>query len=638
MDRASKVGEGAAGPAGSSEPEWSQRSGRSLTAARATLGRLLAVAVVAPLVAGGALFLAPLLRVYQPVVPVLDTAGQPTAVAEQPVPVQQLDFFTVLVVGLDDDFRRSGRAPEPGQTFADIPLAELRGRSDSIMLLGFDRRSDAVRLLHVPRDAIVAVPGRGEDKVGHFTAYHSFFELKKALENLLLVPVHRYVAIDLAGFKEMVDAIGGVTVVVDHDLLAPDGVWLPRGRHRLDGAGALRFARHRYGEAEADLARVRLQYTLLTSLARELAAGGLPKALAAYRESPRLLKTDLSWSDIMTLTQEWSEHDPSDVVHLYLPGSPEGHSWRVDPVEMRQTLEEFWPDQAPFAPPPDELFGPEPGDATHSGTPGQPPASGRGDALAQTKARGPAGLPPGPAGMVLRLLAGLCGLDERDLWTPVYRPFLRAGPTRAAPPVLIYHTHATESFLPEIIPDPVEREEHNPNREAFSADLNLTVVRVGRELAAGLADLGFEVHHNEQVHDWGGWMGRTGAYARSRVTAAKALRTLGHPVLVLDVHRDAVTTRTTVAGRPAASVLFVVARQNPWWQWNYTVARQLQARLAAVDPGLVRGVHILDGRYNQDLSPLALIVEVGGAGSSLEECLTSARILAGVIADWTQGR
>jgi stage II sporulation protein P len=110
-----------------------------------------------------------------------------------------------------------------------------------------------------------------------------------------------------------------------------------------------------------------------------------------------------------------------------------------------------------------------------------------------------------------------------------------------------------------------------------------------------------------------------------------------HPVIVLDIHRDATTSSTPLGHGQAASILLVVARQNPWWQWNYTFARNLDARLASEAPGLSRGVRVLDGRYNQDLSPLALIVEIGGADSTLDECLISARVFAGVLADYVGG-
>jgi len=101
--------------------------------------------------------------------------------------------------------------------------------------------------------------------------------------------------------------------------------------------------------------------------------------------------------------------------------------------------------------------------------------------------------------------------------------------------------------------------------------------------------------------------------------------------------RSAVTGRTLVGERYAAGILLVVARQNPWWQWNYTFARNLDMALEAAVPGLSRGVRILDGCYNEDLSPLALIVEIGGTESTLEECFLSAYVLAGVISDYLGG-
>jgi len=177
----------------------------------------------------------------------------------------------------------------------------------------------------------------------------------------------------------------------------------------------------------------------------------------------------------------------------------------------------------------------------------------------------------------------------------------------------------------------------DPDREAFTADPERSVIRVGRELAETLDHLGLDARHIAAVHDGGGWEGRAGAYQRSRQTILAATDSTAGPVVVIDVHRDAVTERATVGGAPAASVLFVVARHNPWWQWNYVFARNLEAGLAKIEPGLSRGVRILEGCYNEDVSPLAVLVEIGGTDSTLAESLTTARLLAGVIADYLNG-
>jgi stage II sporulation protein P len=588
---------------------WRQRrrsGGLALGAALVGLGALVVSLVV----------LGPYLRVSQPHVPISDGNGDPTGTQERPAPIEDLPFVSILIVGLDEGIRHVDLPPTPETKFADIPLASLRGRADAVMVMGLDRRTGTVRLLHIPRDTIVPMLARGQDKITHFMAYYSFFDLKKEVEEFLGLPIHRYVVVGLDGFASLVDAIGGVTVTLDHDLWEEEGFFLGAGTHRLDGPQALRLVRHRYGEVYGDIARVRLQHDFLVALAKELRQGGFFRALAAYAQTPSLLKTNLSPGETIALFREWKDSDPDVIAHLWVPGHPESHYWRADPVGLRETVEEFWPGDAGWETGFDGRPGEGPGDS------GQTAAGRAGPSLAAT---------------FLRPMSDFLGLGRQGAWPSVYRPFVRSTPEAPTPAVLIYHTHGTESFLPELIPDAAEREGHDPDREAFSADPALTVVRVGREVAQVLGDLGLTVKHLEAIHDPGGWSGRTGAYARSRATALAALRGLSDPVIVLDIHRDATTYRAPVGDTQAAGILLVVARQNPWWQWNYAFAQNLQDRLEQAAPGLSRGIRILDGRYNQDLSPLALVVEIGGAESTLQECLVAARIFAGALADYVGG-
>lgn len=545
----------------------------------------------------------PLASVLEPGVPVLDAAGQPLATGEQAVPLDPLDFVTILVAGLDGGVVHSQKGRVP---FADIPLPDVRGRTDTIMVLGLDRRTHSARILHIPRDTIVTLPGRGMDKMAHVITWFSFFELKKQVEQLLQFPINRYVLIDFGGFKELVDAIGGIEITVDHDLRSPDGVWLRAGQHHLDGAATLRLVRHRYGENAADLARIRLQKDVMVAVGRKLAAGGFGQALTAYATSPGLLKTNLSLMELVRLWREWRDFDPAGLEHLWLPGRPESHYWRVDPAGAARVIQEFWPDEIEDST-----------DVSVARREGQR----RGTPLAAVQAR----------------LADLASIDCSRVWPLTYCCYL-SGASRARPPlVLVYHTHTTESFSPELILDPMERVNHDPMREAFSTDPNLNVSRVGHELANALGELGLSAQHIATVHDPGGWEGRAGAYHRARETILPLVAAARQPVLVIDVHRDSVTQTVPVADRTAAGVLFVVARQNPWWQWNYTFTRRLDAALEAVAPGLSRGILITEGRYNEDLSPLAILVEIGGTDSTMEQCLYSARILAGVLADEIAG-
>ena len=95
--------------------------------------------------------------------------------------------------------------------------------------------------------------------------------LTKELGYLLGVPIYYYAAINLDGFKQMVDLVGGVTVTYDQDIFDPSYAWedaaathgfvFHAGTHHLDGKTALAFVRSR--KADSDFARAARQQILL---------------------------------------------------------------------------------------------------------------------------------------------------------------------------------------------------------------------------------------------------------------------------------------------------------------------------------------------------------------------------------------
>ncbi len=103
-----------------------------------------------------------------------------------------------------------------------------------------------------------------------------------------------------------------------------------------------------------------------------------------------------------------------------------------------------------------------------------------------------------------------------------------------------------------------------------------------------------------------------GAYVRSRRTAASIVQ--GIPDAVFDIHRDATPASVyqgTVNGEAVTKITIVVGQQNV----NRTTSRKIAAGLKSISdamyPGLVKGIFIASGNYNQDLYPTALLLEVG---------------------------
>ena len=209
------------------------------------------------------------------------------------------------------------------------------------------------------------------------------------------------------------------------------------------------------------------------------------------------------------------------------------------------------------------------------------------------------------------------------------------------PTVLIYHTHAMESYTPQTGEDYTEEV---PFR---TADLDYNMVSIGTRLAELLEKAGISVLHDTTLHDAASY---NGSYASSRETGEGYLAQYPSIRLVLDIHRDAAedgnghqvaATAETAQGDTARLMLVLGSEAgglyNPNWQENYALAVKLQAVLEQESPGLCRELRLTDQRYNQDLSPGALLIEVGAAGNSHDEALRAMTPLAEAIAALAKG-
>ncbi len=193
------------------------------------------------------------------------------------------------------------------------------------------------------------------------------------------------------------------------------------------------------------------------------------------------------------------------------------------------------------------------------------------------------------------------------------------------PVVGIYHTHGTESFLPEI--------GKTDAREAFSSVQSKTVIETGSMLAETLqSTYRIPVVHSTTVHDE---ETRIGAYYRSEATVKAILAKYPSCQVLIDVHRDSQPrsiTAVTVRGKPYARILMVVGTDNPKWVQNNEFARKILSKLEEEYPGVSRGILFESAVYNQKHSPFAILVECGGVDNTMEECRNSVEALAWAIA------
>jgi LCP family protein required for cell wall assembly len=182
--------------------------------------------------------------------------------------------FNVLLVGSDS----RGDLTEEEQL--DLGADAVAGaRADTLILGHVDPANDHVTMLQFPRDLYVPISGAGagdERKIGEALLYGRS-ALVQTVEDLTGVRINRYVEINIAGFRDVVNAIDGVDVCVAErvpfDSNTGFEVEVP-GTIHFDGDSALRYVRSRHSFPGGDFDRIANQQKFLSAALNEVTAAG----------------------------------------------------------------------------------------------------------------------------------------------------------------------------------------------------------------------------------------------------------------------------------------------------------------------------------------------------------------------------
>lgn len=204
------------------------------------------------------------------------------------------------------------------------------------------------------------------------------------------------------------------------------------------------------------------------------------------------------------------------------------------------------------------------------------------------------------------------------------------------PQILIIHTHTTEAYTAD------GTDVYATSGDCRTTDNYYNMVRVGEEVARVLKEAGWSVVHDTEQYDFPAY---SGAYTRSGTAAAEWLKKYPTIQIILDLHRDALAasdgtvykTAAEVDGEKVAQVMLVLGtdaggQSHANWRDNLAVAVEVQSGLNAQYPTLARPMVLRSSRFNQQLVPGALLVEIGSHGNTLQEALAAARLFAASFA------
>jgi LCP family protein required for cell wall assembly len=263
----------------------------------------------------------------------------------QATPETESARINVLLTGIDSSERRS------------------HALNDTLIVMSVDPLTGETAMVSFPRDIARFRMSDGRLFTGKINSLMTYANqhpdqypdgglptLIRELGYLLGVPIHYYAAVDLAGFANLVDAVGGVDVDNPKAINDPTyGGWtngkvgfrLSAGPHHLDGETALAYARSRRGAGDNDFTRARRQQQLLVALRARLTDPTLlPNLPSIIDAGSRVIKTNFPQDrldEMLTVAQSIDSEDGITRIVLGPPyaknppaGTPGGYQLVLD--------------------------------------------------------------------------------------------------------------------------------------------------------------------------------------------------------------------------------------------------------------------------------------------------------------------
>ena len=196
------------------------------------------------------------------------------------------DYVNIILLGSDK--RPTGRA----------------WRTDSMIVVSIDQTNKVVRLLSIPRDLWVYIPGHGYNRINTADLWGELARsgggperVKQTIYQNLGIPIDYYIRVDFQGFMKIIDSLGGVDIDVECSL--PDIKLVP-GMYHMNGEAALRYARSRKSTNDFDRGR-RQRKVVMALWDQALTLDVVPRLPQMWLAMADSFKTDLPLELVINL-------------------------------------------------------------------------------------------------------------------------------------------------------------------------------------------------------------------------------------------------------------------------------------------------------------------------------------------------
>jgi LCP family protein required for cell wall assembly len=248
----------------------------------------------------------------------------------------------------------------PGKYLAQVN-STLDGHSDAMLLVRFDPATNKITALSIPRDSRVYIEEVGYGKINSANYVGGAALAAQTVSEVLGdITIDRYIRVNVGGFSQLIDALGGVEVYVPKRMKYQDDsqhlyINLNAGMQHLDGNKAVQYMRFRHDDL-GDIGRIQRQQTLLRAIFEQKlnleTVGRIPEIIKVLKKN---IDTNLKMEELLALAAFAAQTDLGSAKMLMVPGrfSEAGEFalsyWIVDEFSLPRLMSEHFALPLPYA-------------------------------------------------------------------------------------------------------------------------------------------------------------------------------------------------------------------------------------------------------------------------------------------------
>ncbi len=229
-------------------------------------------------------------------------------------------------------------------------------RADTLILVSYSKSERDLVMMTVPRDTKHEVEGmiyQGQDKINAVFCFPGEMggadNQRKAIEELVGVPIHYYVKVNYYGLIAIVDTLGGIKVNVPFDMSYDDSyakpelhIHLNAGEQTLTGTqsmGYIRWRKNNDGKGDSDIARTQRQQDFIVKIVKKSFGLNITKVIGICYD---YVKTDLTKEDLIYFGSELIGFDFNNIRKFSLPGEADYRYFYQDVEKTKDMMKEIY--------------------------------------------------------------------------------------------------------------------------------------------------------------------------------------------------------------------------------------------------------------------------------------------------------